>query len=213
MVSCQGRRYTCGVWEYRKRLLCTHNIYDREVALPAEESPVPELIAYVNTVLDALGIQHGPTHAEVIITPAGPTLVEVGARLGGNMHPGFHDKCLGGNQADLTALAYSRPREFLDQYADRRYRKVLEANVCCTPTEHDGIVREIDQAVVTEIEQLDTVFGLNVKVQPGGRIRPTVDLYTSTLRVFMAGESEADVMRDYHRIQELKDLVYVLDRS
>ncbi|MGW5049840.1 ATP-grasp domain-containing protein [Actinokineospora sp. NPDC004072] len=210
MVSVDGRRYTCGVWEYRKRLLGTHNIYDREVVLPESASPVPELIAYVDAALTALGIQHGPTHAEVIITPEGPALVEVGARLAGNMHPGFHDHCLGANQADLTALAYARPQEFLERYADRTYTKGREASVYTAPTELDGVVAEIDQAVVAEIEALDSVYGLNVKIKPGGRIRPTVDLYTSTLRVFMHGEREDDVIRDYHRIQELKDRVYRL---
>src|SRR3712207_8684737 len=37
MVSWQGRRYTCGVWEYRKRLVGVHNIYDYEVLLRSEE--------------------------------------------------------------------------------------------------------------------------------------------------------------------------------
>jgi biotin carboxylase len=210
MVSCQGRRYACGVWAYQKRLLGTHNIYDREVALPAGESPVPQLIAYVDTALDALGIRFGPTHAEVIVTPDGPTLVEVGARLAGNMHPGFHDECLGANQADLTALAYCRPQEFLDGYAGHGYTKIREASVYTAPTEFDGIVQHVDQVVVDEIERLDTVYGLNVKIKAGGRIRPTVDLYTSTLRVFMAGDSTEDVLRDYHRIQDLKDRVYQL---
>ncbi len=210
MVSCQGQRYTCGVWQYQKRLLGTHNIYDREVSLPPEAQPVPELIAYVNSALDALGIQFGPTHAEVILTPEGPALVEVGARLAGHIHPGFHDEALGANQADLTALAYARPAEFLAEYAGRAYRKLRAAAVYTAPTELDGIVDSVDQGVVEEIENLETVYGLNVKIKPGGRIRPTVDLYTSTLRVFMSGACEEDLLRDYRRIQELKDRVFRL---
>lgn len=210
MVSVAGQRYTCGVWEYRKRLLGTHNIYDREVVLPADEHPVPELIDYMYSALAALGIDYGPTHAEVIMTPDGPTLVEVGARLQGNMHPAFHDECLGANQADVTALAYVRPQEFLDRYAGRRYTKLCESSVYTAPTDLDGVVDSIDEAVVEEISALESVYGLNVKIKPGGRIRPTVDLYTSTLRVFMRGATEQDVLRDYHRIQELKDRVYRL---
>ncbi|HEY1973787.1 MAG TPA: ATP-grasp domain-containing protein, partial [Pseudonocardia sp.] len=183
MVSCQGRRYTCGVWEYRKRLIgSTHNIYDTEAVLPSDAGPVPELIAYTNEALDALGIQYGPTHAEVILTEDGPTLVEVGARLAGNMHPAFHDQVVGGNQADLTALAYLRPDEFLADYAGRHYTKQREGMVYTAPTTSDGIVERVDEDVVAEIAALDTVFGVNVKIKPGGRIRPTVDLYTSTLR-------------------------------
>lgn len=210
MVSYEGRRYTCGIWEYDKRLIGTHNIYDREMAVAQDASPAPELIEYVDSALAALGIQFGPSHAEVIVTAEGPTLVEVGARLSGNMHPGLHDQALGANQADVTALAYSRPAEFLQRYADRRFQKVCEAWCYTTPTDHDGIVDRIDDAVVAEIENLPTVYGLNVKIKPGGRIRPTVDLYTSSLRIFMTGDTTADLQRDYERIQELKDKVYVL---
>ena len=211
MVSCEGRRYTCGVWEYDKRLVNgTHNIYDREFVLPPDESPVPELIAYVNTALDALGVRFGPTHAEVILTADGPTLVEVGARLAGNMHPGFHDVVVGANQADLTALAYVQPQRFLAEYADRPYRKLREACVYTAPTEADGVVDRVDTDVVAEMEALESVYGVNVKIQPGGRIRPTVDLYTSTLRIFMSAGSRAELDRDYERLQQLKDRVYIL---
>ena len=210
MVSLRGKRYTCGVWEYHKRLLGTHNIYDREVLLPAGRHPGPELIAYTDSVLTALGIAYGPTHAEVIMTADGPALVEVGARLAGNMHPGFHDECVGANQADLTALAYGRPAEFADAYAGRNYTKLREAWVFTAPTELDGVVDSIDQSIVDEIAGLDSVYGVNVKIKPGGRIRPTVDLYTSTLRVFLRGAEEADLVRDCERVRDLKDLVYRL---
>lgn len=213
MVSCQGRRYTCGVWRYAKRLLGTHNLYDRDIALPADQSPVPELVAYMDSALAALGIDHGPSHAEVIITPDGPTLVEVGARLAGHMHPGFHDLVLGANQADLTALAYARPEEFLERYAGRCYTLRRPAAVCTTPTELDGVVAAIDEDVLSRIEELSTVYRVDVKIKPGGRIRPTVDLYSSTLRVFMTGEAEGGEERiesDYGHVQELKDQVFVL---
>lgn len=208
-VSHAGRRYTCGVWQYRKRLLDTHNIYDREVL----QDPVPELIAYVHDVLDALGINYGPAHAEVMMTPDGPALVEIGARMSGNMHPGFHDECVGTNQADVTALACVAPERFLSLYADRVYRKVREADVYTVPTTLDGVVASIDEAVVAEIEALESVYGLNLKLRPGSRIRPTIDLYTSTIRIFLLGDTSEALARDYRRIQQLADQVYRLEQA
>ncbi|HEV2885741.1 MAG TPA: ATP-grasp domain-containing protein [Jatrophihabitans sp.] len=211
MVSWQGRRYACGVWEYRKRQVGVHNIYDYEVLLPAEDSRVPELIDYVDSALRALGIDYGPTHAEVIITGDGPTLVEVGARTAGNLSPTFHDLCLGTNQAALTALAYARPEEFGDRYAGRCYTALHQAWVCNTPTEVGGMVRGVHQDVVAEIEALPTVRELIVKLRPGWRMRPTVDLLSSTLKAFLAADSTDDLRRDYQRIAELKDRVYQLE--
>ncbi|SHL36154.1 ATP-grasp domain-containing protein [Streptomyces yunnanensis] len=211
MVSYAGQRYVCGVWEYHKRLLPGgRNIYDREHLLGADEGPAPELIAYVEQALDALGVRFGPTHAEVIVTPHGPALVEVGTRIAGNMHPGFHDRCTGGNQATLTALAYLAPGQFIGTYAGRRYAKRREAVCCTTSTTLSGVVDAIDQNAVDELAVLPTVDRFDMKIAPGGVIRPTVDLYSSTLRIFMSGASMADIDRDHQQIEQIKDRVYLI---
>lgn len=211
MVSWQGRRYTCGVWEYTKRLVGVHNLYDYEIALPPEDSRVPELIDYVDSALRALGIEYGPTHAEVIITADGPTLVEVGARTAGNLFPAFSDECLGVNQAHLTALAYSRPQEFLDSYAGRRYPLLRQACVYNAVVELDGVVKRVNADVISEMEGMDTVFELSLKYKEGARIRPTFDLLSSPLKIFLRADSLEDVMRDYARIEVLKDRIFELE--
>ncbi|MBO1284366.1 ATP-grasp domain-containing protein [Streptomyces sampsonii] len=211
MVSRDGRRHLCGVWEYQKRLLPSgRNIYDRERLLAHDEGPAPALAAYVSAALDALGVRHGPTHAEVIMTPEGPALVEVGTRIAGNMHPGFHDACAGGNQATLTALAYLDPETFHARHADRGYRRRAHAVCCTTPTTQEGLVEGVDEVAVAAIRALPTVHGLNLKLGPGQYLRPTVDLYTSTLRVFLLSEDPGALARDLERLGELKDQVYRL---
>lgn len=208
-VSCDGERFVCGVWQYDKSLLPNgKKIYDKDILLASDAAPVPELIAYIDQVLDALNIRWGAAHAEVILTADGPALVEIGARLNGNMNPGFHDVCLGQNQADLIALTYVRPEEFKARYAGGVYRQRQPAVVYNTPTTLDGTVDSIDEAVVAKISALDSVHLLSVKIKPGGRIRPTVDLLTSPLRVFMTAPTQEQIMADYEAIRELKDKVY-----
>ncbi|MET8849708.1 ATP-grasp domain-containing protein [Amycolatopsis sp. NPDC004625] len=206
-VSRDGRRYVCGVWEYVKTTTAAGKpIYDRDVLLDPDRAPVPELVEYVDGVLGALGIRHGAAHAEVIMTPEGPALVEIAARLNGNMHPGFHDRCLGGNQADLTALAFARPEEFTGGVYSRRCHAVVHN----TSTTADGVVESVDQAVVDEIAALPTVHAVNVKLAPGARLRPTEDLLTSPLRIFLAGPDPALLAADHKAISDLKDRVYRL---
>lgn len=208
-VSVAGERYVCGVWEYEKQILPGgRNVYDLDVLLDPEQQPVPELIAYVDQVLDALGLRHGPAHAEVIMTPDGPVLVEIGARLNGNMHPGFHDTCLGANQADLTALAYARPDEFRDRYAGRVYTRLRSAAVHSTRTEQEGIVASVDQAAVDRIAALPSVHLVGVKLGPGKAIRPTTDLLSSPLRIFMTAQNEDAIRADHRAVQDLKDSVF-----
>ncbi|MFJ7269918.1 ATP-grasp domain-containing protein [Streptomyces sp. NPDC099050] len=209
-VSYGGQRHACGIWQYRKRLDGTHRLYDRDSVTEPDAEPAPEIIAYMHEVLDALGIQYGPTHAEVIVTPQGPALVEIGARLSGGVLPDFNDLCLGGNQADMTALAYARPQEFLDRHAGRTYRKLTEASQIFTATTLEGVVDSLDREVIAEIEALDSVHLVVPKLAPGSRIRPTVDLYTATLVVWTRHDSVEVLERDYARIQELAERVYRL---
>lgn len=211
MVSCQGRRYVTDVWRHRKKLgNSVHPIYDTARLSAADESPVPELVAYVHEVLDALRIRFGPTHADVMMTADGPVLVEVGARVSGNLHPRFHDQCAGGNQAEMTALAYVRPTEFIARYGGGSYRKRRDAMCYFTPTALAGTVTGIDGSVVAAIRGLPTVYDLQVKAAVGSRLRPTVDLWSSTLRIFMCADSGDALARDRARIRELKDKVFVV---
>ncbi|MFI5617750.1 ATP-grasp domain-containing protein [Streptomyces sp. NPDC051567] len=208
-VSVAGQRYVCGVWEYEKEILPNgRNIYDLDVLLDPDDGPVPALVAYVDTVLQALGIEHGPAHAEVIMTPHGPTLVEIGARLNGNMNPGFHDVCTGANQADLTALAYTRPSEFTRRYAGLVYSRRAAAAVHSTRTGLSGLVESVDREAVARIEALPSVHLVGVKLGPGKRISPTADLLTSPLRIFLTADGMEQVRADRDAVQDLKDGVY-----
>ncbi|MCI4066885.1 ATP-grasp domain-containing protein [Micromonospora sp. R77] len=210
VVLRDGARHVCGVWRYDKPLRGGRRLYDKDILVDPDEAPVPELIAYVDRVLAALDIRHGAAHAEVMLTAQGPALVEIGARLNGNMDPGFHDLCLGANQADLTALAYARPDDFVRRYGGTVYRPLRAALVHNAATSVSGRVEAVDEDVVATIAALPTVRLVTPRLGPGDPIRPTVDLITSTLRVHFAGDSLAEVLADHRRVVALSDRVYRL---
>lgn len=208
-VCSDGHRYVVGIWEYEKTLLPSgKNIYDKDILVDPDSDPAPALVSYIDQVLAAIGIRWGACHAEVIVTPDGPTLVEIGARLNGNMDPGFHDVCLGDNQAALTARAYLDPAGFAAELGGRVYSKLQPAVVYNAPTTLDGTVTEVDQTAVDEIRNLKSVHLASVKLKPGGRIRPTIDLLTSPLRVFLTAASQEQLMADYAEVRRWKDSVY-----
>jgi biotin carboxylase len=208
-VSSDGRRYVCGVWEYEKTLLPGGNrIYDKDILLDPDAAPVPELVSYVDEVLEAINIRWGPAHSEVIMTPEGPALVEIAARLNGNIDPGTHDVCLGTNQVALSALAYVRPDEFGTTVGDRVYQRLQPAVVYNTPTELAGVVDSIDETALDEIRGLDSVHNVVVKLKPGKPIRPTVDLMTSTMRIYLTAPNHELLLADYEKCRQLKDSVY-----
>lgn len=117
---------------------------------------------------------------------------------------------MGTNQAHLTALAAVRPQEFLDEYAGKVFTRHKFGALVITATELDGIVEDLDLDALAELEALPSLTNLRIKIKPGGRIKPTVDLYTSTLGVHLATDSAEQLERDYERVQQLKDAVFRL---
>ncbi|MFC8626789.1 ATP-grasp domain-containing protein [Streptomyces anulatus] len=210
-VSADGHTYVTAVWAYEKTVVDGgRKIYDRDVLQDPEGPVVPELIAYVRQVLDTLGIRHGASHAEVILTERGPALVEVGARFNGAMEPEFYRRVVGVDPAALVALAYLDPAGFADRYGDGVYRRLLHAAVYEAPTTLDGVVESVEEAVVAKIGAIPTVHAVVARSAPGRRISPTVDLLSSPLRIFMAGADAESLLRDRAVVDELKDRVYRL---
>ena len=67
--------------------------------------------------------------------------------------------------------------------------------------------------MVAAIAELPSVYLVGVKLAPGKRIRPTEDLLTSPLRIFMTAPDTTDLDVDYKTIQTLKDQVYRLEEQ
>ncbi|MFI9061960.1 ATP-grasp domain-containing protein [Streptomyces sp. NPDC053429] len=208
-VSVDGHAHVCGVWQYEKRLLPGGKpIYNRDILLSPTDPAAVALIDYTRSMLDALRIHNGPAHTEVIITPDGPALVEVGARVNGHLHPEFHQQCIGTNSADLTALAYAHPERFLAEYGDGVYQRRQPAVVYNAPTELSGEVLAVNHALVEEIRRRPSVVDLMLKRKPGDVIVPTLDLLTSPLRVFLTAPDAATVEADYRFIESVRESVY-----
>lgn len=82
-VSWNGRHRVTDAWSMitavRGRDVVPGGIQLLDPATPEAEA----LILYTLRVLDALGIENGPAHTELKMTPQGPALIETGARLMG----------------------------------------------------------------------------------------------------------------------------------
>ena len=80
------------------------------------------LFAYASQILDALEINTGPAHFELMWINGEPRLIEVGARLHGALSTHWMCRiCAGVSQLDQTIDAYLNPRQFLRR-ARHRYR-------------------------------------------------------------------------------------------
>jgi biotin carboxylase len=211
-VSRDGRHHVCDVW--RTSRVSANGIVDLCDALSLIDSGsrvVRPLTDYAFRVLDALGIRHGPAHLEIRMTPAGPCLVEVGARIAGGGIPASAGLGIGESQLEWTVDAYTRPERFHARaggpYEVRRYCAIAGM---VSPVE--GVLSEYRG--IEEIEGLESFHTLATLVKPGQEIRRTVDDLTYPVIVTLLHDLEEVVQRDLNTIRHLDGTgFYALDRG
>ena len=112
-VSRDGRHHTVEIWRYSKRRYPGGRIiHEYAEPLASDDPSARELESYTHQVLDALEIRNSAAHAEVMLTAAGPVLVECAGRGGGGGDPEVFARSLAANQMDLLALSVAKPDEF-----------------------------------------------------------------------------------------------------
>jgi biotin carboxylase len=200
-VSRDGHHHVTDIWKTTR--LSANGVLDLcdGIYLIARESPDGEQLAqYAHQVLGALGIQHGPAHLEVKLTPAGPRLVEIGARIAGGDIPHYAQLAIGESQLDWTADAYVDPARFL-QRCDEKYRieKHFASVAMISPV--SGTLRGYRHLDV--IEKLESFLEMRALVKPGDEIRPTVDDLTYPMIVNLRHEVEEVTQRDFATLRFL----------
>lgn len=109
----------------------------------------------------ALGVQTGVTHAEVRLTPAGPRLVELNGRLGGDFIPYLGHLATG---VDLTAAAVDLA---LGRRPDVRATRNICAEVRFLYPPEDSVVRSLDVSAAADMTGVAEVIRL---ADPGTRL-------------------------------------------
>jgi glutathione synthase/RimK-type ligase-like ATP-grasp enzyme len=130
-VSCGGRHIAVYGWKYKKeRVLGYGTIYDRCMYISPDEKEYDDIVEYVFRCLDAIGIQYGPVHAEVIRTSEGPVLVEVNCRPGGGEQKySYQDKFMHEHETMIALHSYlMEPGEFFNRYPERMRLKQYAAS-------------------------------------------------------------------------------------
>jgi biotin carboxylase len=170
-------------------------IYDTADFLPPDHPDARALFDYVADAATAVGIRNGSTHAEVIMTSAGPRLVELAARYSGSCMMLSGLLATGDNQIERTV------RHALDGTFEPWFRLDREVRTAWLCSDHAGPVRNMH--VLAAIADLTTVSALSIP--PDGKSMPvTNDVTTSLGWVIQGADSWAEIEADYRQIRELE---------
>ena len=168
-----GRHTVTDLCRYRKVSNAGHfAVYQDVEFLPLEGPGHSELITYARDALDALGFRFGPAHTEIMLTPDGPRLVEVNARLAGSGMAAAAALATGDNGVQRTV------RHLLgDPDLPETFELTRAVRVTMFTAPRSGTVSNAE--VLDEIRSLPTCRSLQVNVHNGQHISATSDLLSS----------------------------------
>ncbi|NBE50752.1 ATP-grasp domain-containing protein [Streptomyces boluensis] len=196
--SVDGVHDVCGVTRYAKRSVgSVVGIYDSVEFLGLDDPVCAGLVGYARDVLDALGVRFGPMHAEIMLRPDGPVLIELNARAAGGQMPFLSRLATGRSQLDRLTAYFGGTYDHAPGYGLRRH--VMSVFV----TAHrSGVLRNPD--LLADLGQLPTAARSTVEVPADGRVAETSDVFSVLGRVVLAGADRDQVQRDRARVKEIE---------
>jgi biotin carboxylase len=199
-ISWDGVHHASEVWRSTKRLVHgTCEMYDFEDLLGRRGPEQDVAVAYVEGVLDALGLRYGAAHTELVLTARGPVLIECGARMQGTILETAIERCTP-SHVTVTAEAYLDPAS-VARRAERPYVLAEHARVVTLLSQQEGRIVSLRRE---ELERLPSYAGAIAMLGPGDRIARTVDLFSSPGTVYLVHPDEAQLRADYERLRELE---------
>ena len=167
--------------------------------LSATQPELQELINYNNQVLNAFGVSFGPVHSEVILTPEGPVLVEIGARIHGGYTPFTVQNCASHSQLDMTAACYTDKKRFAE-LAQKPSEFIKQATVYFFVSDTAGTIKTIPGK--TLLPKLKSHFSTVWNVKENGPLSISEDLYSCPGWVVLANENQQQFDEDLRKVQQ-----------
>ncbi|WP_159393947.1 ATP-grasp domain-containing protein [Streptomyces sp. NRRL F-5755] len=165
----------------------------------------PEFTQVIKKIHHALDFGWGWTHVEMKLTERGPVLVEVNARIGGDLIPRLAYLAHGIDAADLVADAVRGIRQPLPQPTPTARRPVVAASRFLYPDQDDVVVESvafdetalpagIDRAVVL------TEPGAHLRLPPEGLFSGRAALISVTAEDSRSAHEVLDIASDALRL-------------
>jgi len=210
-VSRFGKHKIVAIWEYDKRDHAGHSfVYYGMWSVSGTSEIGQTLTAYTLQVLDALGIRNGAGHAEVILTPTGPCLVEIGARpqgCEGTFMP-VADRCWGYNQVDVYANSYLSEEEW-EKIPDVCPEEKEVAYKLDFVSSVSGKLKRIDH--LESIRSLPSFVQFDLLPSVGSQMHVTIDCFTACGSVSLVHQDRKQLQQDVDAVRQFEKTMWVVE--
>lgn len=205
--SSDGHHYVCDAWgEVRLNDEAPSNDSYADLVSPATELH-RSLADYAGRVCDALGIRYGNAHFEMRMTDEGPCLIEVAARLSGNVDFSVLHDTHSLTQLSLLADAMLDPQAFRTRInaASPNIKAARKVYLACDMT--GDVLRHPDLNLLLDIE---TVRSVLFRVAKGDRLYKTDRAlgHDRPGHLYMVSTESEQIARDYEQVRRSERLLY-----
>lgn len=176
-------------------------IYDRVDFLAPDHPQTLAVWEYTQRILDALGFRNGCGHAEIMLTPAGPRLIEIAERPAGGGHQNISRIATGSNHI-LRTVRHRVHGEYRPSYELRQH---LCGVFISAP--YAGIWRNAE--IFDELDSLATFKDKNFPKGTGDWVESTDDLSSFLAWVTLVAPDEESINVDYRRVKELEKQIVI----
>ena len=197
------------IWVYDKRPRNgSQFVYFGMIPIDSESEEAKVLIPYTRGVLDALGMKHGPSHGEIILTKDGPCLVEMNCRAhGGDGNWAPLARALCGDkycQVEGTADCYLDEEDF-NKLPDKPPSPLQAHGLDVSLVSYSkGKIKSMPGFDV--IKKLPSFVWLSPAVDIGSEAQYTIDLITSPGCCVLMHHDAAVVQKDLDFIRHLEEI-------
>ncbi|MDF1653874.1 MAG: ATP-grasp domain-containing protein [Coxiellaceae bacterium] len=201
-VSYSGHHRFTDIWRCEKTLLPTKSNLSLLEALVSPNDPVVEaLIAYAESVLNALEIACGPGHLEIMLTEQGPVLIEAAARLQGCVDSAAVELATGTSQLSQMVLSYVDPQMF--NAADKQYRLKKYCYRLFMKSKISGhLNKDLD---LSAVKQLSSFYSMHSSLKKHEHINETIDIATTPGYLHFVSTCAQRIQQDYLMYRELEE--------
>lgn len=190
---------------YRKRV-GDAPVHDyNELLCPVAHAWAYEVLStYIGQVLDALGIQYGPAHSELMVVDNHPILLETAARLPGGIDLSAYTKALGTNQLALWVQSLLDPPSFLAHVQTSRTPLRYQSSCVFLISDREGEI--VKAPNISTWAQLPCTH--SVKLRDRGLLERTNALFNAPGQIFLLAKDKAAIQRDRNAVRQHEAKVY-----
>jgi hypothetical protein len=202
-VSYKGTHYFTDAWSYDNNFEKGFRICE---SCSLEKNISTDLITYVSSCLDALGIQFGASHTELVLRSAGPIMIESAARLMGGLSNQMMRQGLSKTQLDTLVISLVSPDHLKSLSFDTK-ASIKLVNIVFRKKE--GVVKKIP--VWSVVTALASYRNHDIFVKQGDKVVETKEGAACIARIFLANQDEQQLNADMKKVLALEETLFIIN--